>query len=211
MGFSDRRNKLNRKPESLRDAAETASRKLSSGAEEGMSWADSPKPEGGVSSESSKEAVDTRYEAKKKAMRLLEYQDRTEKQLRDKLKEQDFSEEDIVEAITYVKSYHYLDDARYAAHFVSSRREEKSRYEIREELKKRGVSEDLISAALTANPPEEQATVKTQFLKKYGQKDLSDPKIYEKAFRYFGTRGFSYEEIKKAIAEALLESVEEER
>ncbi len=61
---------------------------------------------------------DELLEAKKKAMALLKYMDRTEWQLRDKLTSKGFSEEAVEEAVEYVKSYHYLDDYRYARHFV---------------------------------------------------------------------------------------------
>ena len=53
---------------------------------------------------------DESLEAKKKAMSLLKYMDRTEWQLRDKLSLKGFSEGAIEEAIEYVKSFHYLDD-----------------------------------------------------------------------------------------------------
>ena len=59
---------------------------------------------------------DESLEAKKKAMSLLKYMDRTEWQLRDKLSLKGFSEGAIGEAIEYVKSFHYLDDYRYAVH-----------------------------------------------------------------------------------------------
>ena len=50
---------------------------------------------------------DESLEAKKKAMSLLKYMDRTEWQLRDKLSLKGFSEGAIEEAIEYVKSFHY--------------------------------------------------------------------------------------------------------
>ena len=56
--------------------------------------------------------------AKKRVMYLLQKQDRTEKQLRDKLRENGYSEDIIEEAIDYVMSYHYVDDERYAANYV---------------------------------------------------------------------------------------------
>ena len=53
--------------------------------------------------------------------------DRTEHQLRVKLKEQDFNEQEIDEAVRYVESYHYIDDARYAANYIELKAEYKSR------------------------------------------------------------------------------------
>ena len=52
--------------------------------------------------------------AKKRAMHLLEKMDRTEQELRRKLLESEYPEDLTEEAIAYVKSFHYIDDARYA-------------------------------------------------------------------------------------------------
>ena len=73
-------------------------------------------------------------EAEKKALRLLTVSDRTEYQLREKLREGDFPPEAIDAAVEYVRSYHYIDDGRYAEIFIRSKRSEKSIYEIRMEL-----------------------------------------------------------------------------
>ena len=52
--------------------------------------------------------------AASKAMQLLLYRQRTEKELREKLYEKGFSENASEAAIAYVKSFGYLDDRRYA-------------------------------------------------------------------------------------------------
>ena len=62
-----------------------------------------------------------RNRARKKAMRLLEHMDRTEKGLTDKLRQAEFSQEAVEDAIAYVKSYGYINDARYARTYISFR------------------------------------------------------------------------------------------
>ena len=154
-------------------------------------------------SESSDIQAEVIREAEKKALKLLTISDRTEYQLRTKLREGEFPPEAIDAAIEYVRSYHYLDDARYAESFIRSRKDEKSLFEIRMELKKRGVADALIEEALQGAEIDERKTVAWLFSKKYGKKDMTDPKIYERAFRYFGTRGFSYEDIRAALTEVI--------
>jgi len=146
-------------------------------------------------------------QAKKKAMRLLEFMDRTEKQLRDKLKEGEFPPFAIEEAIAYVKSYHYLDDRRFAESYIRNRKDSKSSYQIRMELSEKGVSSELISELIDAEEWDSVSVVASLFRKKYSNKDPKDPKSYEKAFRYFSARGFHYDEIKKGL-EAALEDAE---
>ena len=75
------------------------------------------------------------------------------------------------------------------------------------ELKKRGVPDDLIEESMNASDFDEEAVVMHLFEKKYGLKDLTDPKLYERAFRYFGSRGFTYESIRSGITKAVGEDV----
>ena len=56
--------------------------------------------------------------ATKRAMHILERQERTEYQLREKLLQNGYPEESIEDAIDYVKHYHYVDDLRYAKTFI---------------------------------------------------------------------------------------------
>ena len=144
-------------------------------------------------------------QAKKKALALLEYSDRTEYQLREKLKEGEFPPFAVEEAVNYVRSFHYIDDERYAENYIRGRKHEKSIYEMTQELRKRGVSDILIEMAFHAEVPDDFAAAKNLFIKKYGRKDLEDHKVYEKAFRYLAGKGFRYDDIKKAMEDAVLD------
>ena len=57
--------------------------------------------------------------AKSRAMNLLKDRDYTVSQLREKLVQGFYPEEAIEEAITYVESFHYLDDLRYAGNYIA--------------------------------------------------------------------------------------------
>ena len=61
--------------------------------------------------------------AKLRAMHLLEDMDRTEGELHRKLVQGMYPEDIAGAAIAYVKSFGYLDDARYAQNFILSRKE----------------------------------------------------------------------------------------
>ena len=47
------------------------------------------------------------------ALALLEFRDRTERELRQKLKEREYSAEEINETVLFLKEYRYLDDEAY--------------------------------------------------------------------------------------------------
>ncbi len=53
--------------------------------------------------------------------------------------------EDI--AIEYVRSFHYIDDVRYAGYYIESRSQTKSKRQIVQDLKAKGVSSEDIEAA----------------------------------------------------------------
>ena len=78
--------------------------------------------------------------ARKKAMRLLERMDRTEKGLKEKLTQAGFSGEAAEDAVSYVKEYGYINDQRYAENYIFSRIREKSRQRIFQELYQKGVA-----------------------------------------------------------------------
>lgn len=82
--------------------------------------------------------------AKLRCMNLLQTKDYTKKQLEDKLRQGDYPQECIEEAIAYVTGYGYLDDERYAESYIECHIESKSRMCIQNDLLKRGISKDVI-------------------------------------------------------------------
>ena len=138
-------------------------------------------------------------------MNLLSYSDKTEYLLREKLKEGGFPPSVIDDAIEYVKSFHYIDDLRYAGNFIRCHGDSKSIREMKEKLREKGVSKEDIEAALSESETDEEGTVRQLFLKKYRTKVFSDPKVYEKAVRYFASKGFTYEVIQHGVLTAIEE------
>ena len=98
--------------------------------------------------------------AKLRCMHLLEKRDYTEKELRQKLEngKTEYTEEQIDGAIAYVKSFHYVDDGRYACKYIEAMQSRKSRRQIEQELYQKGVDRELIQEAFeeTGEVPEEE-------------------------------------------------------
>ena len=134
---------------------------------------------------------DELLEAKKKAMSLLKYMDRTEWQLRDKLAAKGFSEEAVEGAVDYVKSFHYLDDYRYAVHFVELHYEQLSRQRMRQDLYQRHVPEEYIDLALESICENDDVALQEALRKitkgeteySYEEKQKIAGKLYRKGFR----------------------------
>ena len=85
--------------------------------------------------------------AAKKAMKLLEHMDRTEKGLRDRLHQAGFGQDAIEAAMAYVESYGYIDDYRYARTYIAYRMDLKSRQKVLQELAAKGVDRSVAAAA----------------------------------------------------------------
>lgn len=130
--------------------------------------------------------------AKKKAMSLLQHMDRTEWELRSKMEKAGFSEEAVREAIEYVRSFHYIDDERYAIRFAEIYRESRSISRIRQDLQKKHISEETITLALEEIDYDDSAALKKALDKllknqtdalSYEDRQKLIAKLYRKGFR----------------------------
>lgn len=131
-------------------------------------------------------------------MSLLEYRDRSEWELRSKLQKAEFCQEAVEEAIAYVKSFHYLDDERYAFHYVEVYRESRSIGRIRQDLRNKHISDELISLALENIDYDDSIALDKAFDKVIRGYDASisyeeQQKLMAKLFR----KGFQYDQIRR--------------
>ena len=83
-----------------------------------------------------------------RAMHILERTDKTEAQLRRKLEESEYPKEAVESAIAYVTSYGYLDDRRYAEHYIEWKKQGKGKARLKMELVQKGISREIIEEVL---------------------------------------------------------------
>lgn len=141
--------------------------------------------------------------AKLRSMNLLQAREYTEKQLKDKLKQGGYPETVIEEAVEYVKSYHYIDDARYALSYIEYHIENKSRLRIMQDLMKKGISRECIekqwqAAGQLGVTADEEKMILELLEKKHYSKD-ADRKERQKVYGFLLRKGFSAEKIRKAM------------
>ena len=141
--------------------------------------------------------------AKLRAMHLLTDTARSEKGLREKLRQGHYPEDIIEQAMDYVRSFGYLDDRKYAESFVLSRKESKSRKEIYAALLQKGVSAEQIQEVLDEVYAEEgeREAIRKLILKKHVDVLQANEEELHKLYGYLARKGFRYEEIRKAIEE----------
>ncbi len=142
--------------------------------------------------------------AKLRALHLLEDMDRTEAALREKLMQGMYPPDAVEGAIRYVKSFGYLNDARYAENFVRSRKDSKSRKEIWAMLMNKGVSAELAEAAFEAcydsdeDGGEQEAIRRILRKKRYDPAEDDEAKT-QKIYGYLARKGFRYDAVRQVI------------
>lgn len=141
--------------------------------------------------------------AKKRAMHLLEQMDRTEYQLRTKLKSGGYPEICIDAAIEYVTSFHYLDDCRYAASYVRYRQERMSRRQLLQKLAAKGITKEVAEQALEAEyDASERQQIAKLLQKRQFVRDKADETEFRRTYQYLLRRGFLSSEILSVMKSA---------
>ena len=134
------------------------------------------------------------------ALTLLEYRDRTEQEMRRKLKEREYGAEEIEETIAFLTEYHYIDDKEYARRYVRTHSDHKSIRRIFGELEQKGIRREFIEEGLAELPVDEEAQIAAWIRKKGcipGEHLEADQ--YRKLMAGLGRRGYSYDAIRRVM------------
>ncbi len=125
---------------------------------------------------------------------------RSEWELRDYLKRKEYEESIIDQIITTLQDKGYVDDAKFAESWVRNRRLLKatSKMRLRQELRQKRVSDDVISKALEEDETSEQAVLKDLIERKRQQTRYQDK---DKLIQYLMRQGFRYDDIKSVNEE----------
>ena len=139
--------------------------------------------------------------AKLRAMHLLTDMDRTESQLRTKLKQGLYPDEIVEQALNYVKSFGYVEDENYAKRFVDSKKRVKSRKEIYAALCQKGIAKETIERAMEACYEEEgeQEAIRRILEKKHFFDKQATEAERTKIYGYLMRKGFRCEDIRQVI------------
>lgn len=139
--------------------------------------------------------------AKMRALHLLNVMDRTESQLRTKLKQGGYTDDIIEQAMQYVKSFGYVEDTGYARRYILSRQGSKSKKEIYAGLCQKGISKEQIELAMEECYEEvgEIDAIQALVRKKRFDSETASDAERQKIYGYLARKGFSYECIRQVI------------
>ncbi len=148
------------------------------------------------------------------SMKLLTRQNYFEKALLEKLKQKEYSEEDIAYALDKLKKYNYIDDTKLTEGFVKDKKRfsKKGPQYIAQALRMKGIDYETINQTLQENYSEEEEVENcmSAALKKievYRRKCDDDYTLRNKLYGYLSQRGFTTRVISKVL-EKLLENKE---
>ncbi len=146
--------------------------------------------------------------ARNYALRLLELRGRSVKEIRDKLKSKAADPKDVDSVIADLLSLGLLDDEKFAQDWIDSRRRLKPMgpTRMRTELVKKGISHEIISAALNEfvnNVDQEALALPLAERKMRSWRGLEREKIIGRMTGFLGRRGFSAQTINNVLKKIL--------
>lgn len=139
--------------------------------------------------------------AKARALHLLNAMGRTEAQLRSKLETGGYPDRVTEEAIAYVKSFGYLNDAEYARSYIEVRKAKKSRKELYAALCRKGIAREEAELALEEyyDGEDSLAAIEALLRKKKFDRSAADYMQRQKMAGYLMRKGFRYDEIRRVL------------
>lgn len=142
--------------------------------------------------------------AKKRAMNLLQKRQYTSARLREKLRDGEYPEPCIEEALAYVESYGYVDDLRYTKDFVVYHMDSKSRMRIEQDLLRKGISKEMVRAVFDeleeeGTKQDETAMIRSLLEKKKYDAQTSDRQEKQRMYAFLYRKGFHSEAINRAL------------
>ncbi len=149
-------------------------------------------------------------EVKRTAYNYASYKPRTSKQIRNKLKQKGFADNEIEIAIVFLDEFNLLDDQKYAFTFAKEyiKRKPCGKSKIIHELINRGINKELSEKAAAEAVPEEEIY---ELAKAAGEKKLrsiqykSKEKQKQSLISYLHRQGFNWDTIKQVSNELLQE------
>ena len=134
--------------------------------------------------------------ARNKAFKLLSYRERTIKEMEDRLRKKDFSEEVIKAVVDFLLEKDYLNEKRFAEMWISSRKKHhpRGRKLIYKELKNKGVNQRIINSALDQHLTNQEEIDMAEYLKdKWLRRRTEEDSSSYKLKNYLANKGFSYD------------------
>ncbi|HXF99178.1 MAG TPA: RecX family transcriptional regulator [Bacteroidota bacterium] len=159
------------------------------------------------------QAAENAAAAKRHALRLLSRRPRSEKEIRDALRTQEFSQNEIETALRDLRSAGLLDDERFARSYIRDhvRLRPKGPVAVRQKLLLLGISKDIIDRSLEEEFPhavQEQVAydLAVAFVDKSSRARTTPQVLRQKLAAILSRRGFTWDVISTVVNKVLRNS-----
>lgn len=136
------------------------------------------------------------------ALYLLELRDRTEGEIREKMKRKEYESADIEKAITFLKDKDFIDDERFVKKYIENKQSfgTAGKYKIRQKLMFLHLDNKLIEENLAGINPEAEYERALEMTEDWlARHKIPKEKMYEKVGRHLVSRGYEYDVVKKVL------------
>ncbi|HCD46207.1 MAG TPA: recombinase RecX [Lachnoclostridium sp.] len=137
--------------------------------------------------------------ARERVLFLLKSSDKTEQELRRKLKDGGYPKEAADYAIEFLKKHNFINDQDYGRRYVEFNSKRKSERQIQYELQRKGLDKEVIKEILREQPVDEVAQIRAYMKKKCLSPEEMDFKESRKMMAALGRKGFSYDAISRVL------------
>lgn len=139
---------------------------------------------------------------KKVAYDFLYYRQRSEKELKTKLKQKNISQGNSDKVIEFFISHKFLNDEEFARSFVANEllKKPSGKRMIYRKLLQKGITKAVIEQVIASSYPDESESAEI-LIKKYSSKLKDKPLIVQrqKAYNYLVSRGFDFDTAKETV------------
>jgi len=146
-------------------------------------------------------------QAKGKILKYCAYQERSQKEVKNKLYEMGLYTDQVNELMLYLIQENYLNEERFAIHFAASKMRQKKwgRRKIEIALKEKGLGEKLIKQSIGALNKVQYSSNLVALIEKKDRtlRYSSEYERKQKLIRYFLGRGYLWTEIEIALEDFL--------
>lgn len=133
------------------------------------------------------------YACFNRSLAVLEKSVKSEKMLKDYLKEKGYPKTCIDRATEKLKEYGYINDESFAENFISSYSSSKSKRKLKYDLLSKGIDEEIIDQKLESLvDDEEERALLLNLAQKYIKGKLLDQKTKQKFYNHFAGKGFDF-------------------
>lgn len=123
-----------------------------------------------------------------------------------KLLEKGFSKTSARSALDDAEKNGFINDRYYAERYIEQNCAKKGRYKLKQELKSKGVSSEIIDEALENLPPQNEELL--TLAQKLSKGKCDSPEEKARLYRKLASRGFGFDEINSVIKQIFSEDID---